>query len=291
MQSKATSLEEKNIEHQSAKQRTFLMIAIVVIGFNLRPAITSVGPLLGTIRDQIGLANWSAGTITSLPLIAFAMMSPLAPKIANRLGNVRTIFLGLFLLFGGIIVRSIPLTPTLFVGTAVIGVGIAIMNVLLPSFIKEKFPHRVGRMTSVYSTSMVVCAGIASGLSVPLAKGAGLGWELSLLSWALIVIIGIIIWMFICRQDTSNTKDELSVKPLPAGNLWKSSLSWQVTFFMGLQSLVFYVMVSWLPEMMQDFGFTVATAGWLLSYTQFISLPGTFLAPVLAEKFPNQQGI
>ncbi|HLR72207.1 MAG TPA: MFS transporter, partial [Pseudogracilibacillus sp.] len=291
MQGKAVDIERQNFENNTTGQRLFLMMAIIVIGFNLRPAITSVGPLLGTIRDEIGLANWSAGTITSLPLIAFAMMSPLAPKIANKLGNVRTILLGLFLLLGGIGIRSIPFTPTLFIGTATVGIGIAIMNVLLPAFIKEKFPHRVGRMTSVYSTSMNIFAATAAGLSVPLANGIGLGWELALLSWALITIVGIIIWLIVRKQDESIPHDELTIKTVPVGNLWKSALAWQVTFFMGLQSLLFYVIVSWLPEMMHDFGFSVATAGWLLSYVQFISLPGTFLAPVLAERYPNQQRI
>ncbi|MFD1067855.1 CynX/NimT family MFS transporter [Oceanobacillus locisalsi] len=277
----------------SSNKRMLYLFAIMVIGFNLRPAITSVGPLLGTIRDQIGLENWSAGTITSLPLIAFAVVSPLAPKFGRRLGNDQAVLLGLVLLFVGIGIRSIPYTPTLFIGTAIIGVGIAIMNVLLPAVIKEKFPHKVGQMTSVYSTSMAIFAATASGLSVPLAKNAGLGWELALLSWAVLTVVGIIVWIFVLRQD-SNSKEEqvaLSDRSYNDGNLWKSPLAWQVTLFMGLQSFIFYVIVSWLPEIMQSFGFSVSAAGWLVAYVQFIGLPSTFLAPVLAEKFSNQQGI
>lgn len=274
-------------------KRTLFLIAIVVVGFNLRPAITSVGPLLGTIRDDIGLANWSAGTITSLPLIAFALVSPIAPKIARRVGNSSAILLGLFLLFTGISIRSIPYTPTLFIGTAIVGVGIAIMNVLLPAVIKEKFPTKVGRMTSVYSTSMAIFAATASGVSVPLAKSMGLGWELSLVSWGILAIFGIIVWWFAIRNDHANQASEIDVKPtnFKDESILKSLLAWQVTFFMGMQSFVFYVMISWLPEIMHSFGFTIVTAGWLVSYAQFIGLPATFLAPVLAEKFSNQQGI
>lgn len=291
------NLNQKPIELGSEKQtrsnQILFIIAIMVAGFNLRPAITSVGPLLGTIRDQIGLENWSAGTITSLPLIAFAVTSPFAPKIARRIGNSRGILLGLILLATGIGIRSVPYTATLFIGTAIIGVGIAMMNVLLPAVIKEKFPHKVGSMTSAYSTSMAVFAATASGLSVPLAKGANLGWELALLSWGLLAIIGIIIWTVVLRKETPTIKNEINLKtdtPI-GGNLWKSTLAWQVTFFMGLQSFIFYVVVSWLPEMMQDFGFSETSAGWLVSYTQFIGLPSTFLAPILAEKYNNQQGI
>ncbi|WP_193062115.1 CynX/NimT family MFS transporter [Oceanobacillus oncorhynchi] len=280
-------------EEASSNKRMLYLIAIMVIGFNLRPAITSVGPLLGTIRDQIGLENWSAGTITSLPLIAFAIVSPLAPKLGRKLGNEGAVLLGLILLFAGIGTRSIPYTPTLFIGTAIIGVGIAVMNVLLPAVIKEKFPHKVGQMTSVYSTSMAIFAATASGLSVPLAKGAGLGWELALLSWAVLALVGIIVWIFVIRRNPAPKEEqvELSNKPFNDSNLWKSPLAWQVTLFMGLQSFIFYVMVSWLPEIMQSFGFSVSAAGWLIAYVQFVGLPSTFLAPVLAEKFSNQQGI
>ncbi|WP_080876295.1 CynX/NimT family MFS transporter [Oceanobacillus timonensis] len=277
----------------SSNKRMLYLIAIMVIGFNLRPAITSVGPLLGTIRDQIGLENWSAGTITSLPLIAFAVISPLAPRIGRRLGNDQAVMLGLILLFVGIGMRSVPYTPPLFIGTAIIGVGIAIMNVLLPAVIKEKFPHKVGQMTSVYSTSMAIFAATASGLSVPLAKNAGLGWELALLSWAVLAVVGIIVWVFVLRQDSTPKEEQiaLSNRSFNDGNLWKSPLAWQVTLFMGLQSFIFYVIVSWLPEIMQSFGFSVSAAGWLVAYVQFVGLPSTFLAPVLAEKFSNQQGI
>src|SRR5699024_2476345 len=152
------------------------------------------------IRDQIGLANWSAGMITSFPLIAFALMSPLAPKIGRRLGNMQAILLGIILLLIGIGIRSSSFVSLLFLGTAVVGIGISIMNVLLPAVIKEKFPDKVGRMTSVYSTAMVVFAATGSGVSVPLAKNMGFGWEIALLFWALLAIIGIIVWTIAIKQ-------------------------------------------------------------------------------------------
>lgn len=275
---------------KTATTKRFLLIAgIILIAFNLRPAITSVGPLLGIIRDDMGLANWSAGLITSLPLIAFAVMSLLAPKLSNKLGNERSLLIGLILLFIGIIIRSIPSTAPLFAGTTLVGLGIAICNVLLPAVIKDKFPEKVGIMTSVYSTSMVVFAATASGLSIPLAKGADLGWQTTLLCWAILAFIGIILWIYLERQSPNQSQRKF-IEPSGA-KLWRSPLAWQVTLFMGLQSFIFYVTISWLPEILHDFGFTIATAGWLLSYIQFISLPATFFAPILAGRFSNQQGI
>lgn len=279
-------------ERPSSAQRTLLLIAIVIIGFNLRPAITSVGPLLSTIRDELGLSNWSAGIIASLPLIAFAAMSTVAARFGNRFGNMTMILVGLFLLSGGTIVRTIPYTPLLFIGTAVIGVGIALMNVLLPAFLKEKFPNKVGRMTSVYSTAMSIFAAAASGLSIPLATGAGLGWELSLGSWVLLSAAGAILWIVVMKQQTLAPEDEMKVYvTTKRKGLWGSALAWQVTLFMGLQSFAFYTLITWLPEILTDYGFSPSAAGWTLSIAQFVGIPSTFIAPLLAEKFRNQSGI
>src|SRR5699024_6969438 len=121
------------------------------IAFNLRPAITSVGPLIGTIRDDVGFSNWSVAFLTSLPLIAFAIMSPLTPKLANRFTNEWALFIGLLMLVIGIGLRSISIVFFLFAGTLLIGLGIAICNVLLPGVIKEKFPLKIAVMTSVYT--------------------------------------------------------------------------------------------------------------------------------------------
>ncbi|MDY0408956.1 hypothetical protein RWD45_10830 [Virgibacillus soli] len=122
--------------------RTMLLIGIILVAFNLRPAITSVGPLIGMIRDDIGLSNWSAGLLTSLPLIAFAMMSPIIPKVGNRYTNERVLVVGMLVLLIGISIRSISFMVLIFTGTFLIGVGIAVCNVLLPGVIKEKYPKK-----------------------------------------------------------------------------------------------------------------------------------------------------
>lgn len=278
------TFKENNNENKLS--RFFLLAGILLIAFNLRPAITSVGPLMGTIRDDLGLDNWNAGLITSLPLLAFALMSPIAPKLGNRFGNERTLLLGLLILFAGISIRSIAFTPTLYIGTTLVGFGIAIGNVLLPGLIKEKYPDRVGLMTSLYSTSMVVFAATATGLSIPLAEGLGLGWQNALLSWAALAFIGLIVWSV--AMKTNPPSEEKTFFEPSATKLLKSPLAWQVTAFMGLQSFLFYVTISWLPEMLQATGLSISLAGWLLSYMQFISLPATFIAPILAGRFPNQ---
>ena len=172
-----------------------LVIGILFIAFNLRPGMTAVGPLIGTIRDDLGLANWSAGLLTSLPLVAFAIISPIVPRIGKKITNEWAMVIGLMILVVGMGVRSISVVFFLFVGTVMVGLGIAISNVLLPGIVKDKFPTKVALMTSVYSTTMGTFAAISSGLSIPFAKGLNWGWQLALFIWAVPAIIAMIIWI------------------------------------------------------------------------------------------------
>ncbi|QKY70717.1 MFS transporter [Lentibacillus sp. CBA3610] len=267
-----------------------LVIGIVVIAFNLRAAITSVGPLANVIGDDMGLASWSVGILTSLPLVAFGVMSPIAPKLGSRYSNEVVLIAGMMVLLAGILARSIPMVPFLFGGTVLIGLGIAVSNVLLPGVIKERFPNRVPLMTSVYSIAMGFVAALASGVSLPLANTAGLGWEVSLAIWALPAAAGIVIWIYFVKQRRS--ANEVSVHYVAASDvrMWKSRLAWEVAVFLGLQALLYYVIIAWLPVILQDYGASGGTAGWMLSYAQFIGLPASLL-PVVAGKLKSQSGL
>ncbi|WP_121614723.1 CynX/NimT family MFS transporter [Virgibacillus halodenitrificans] len=282
--------------HQNTKQydktyRVLLFIGIIVVAFNLRPAITSIGPLIGIIRDDVGLSNWSVGLLTSLPLIAFAIMSPIVPRLANRYTNERIMMVGLILLAIGISARSISLISLLFAGTLFVGLGIAICNVLLPGVIKDKFPAKVALMTSLYSTAMGIFAAAASGLSIPIATGMDLGWKLALLIWCLPAIIGIFIWVYLNKNNNKEQTEEINYINPSENRMWKSPLAWHVAAFMGLQSFLFYVTISWLPEILHDYGMDIAHAGWMLCMMQFIGLPASFFVPVIAGKFKSQRPI
>lgn len=265
----------------------YFITGIILVAFNLRPAITSLGPLVGMIQEDVGLAHWSAGLLMSLPLVVFAIMSPLVPKIAQRLTNEMTLSAGLLFLLIGICIRSIPMTFFLFTGTLMVGLGIAIGNVLLPAVVKEKFPTKIGLMTSIYSTSMGLIASLASGVSVPLAKGANLGWQGAQIVWAIPVVVAIIVWAAILikyKKGHSIGKSHYS----SSNGMWRTPLAWQIAIFMGFQSFLFYVTISWLPEILQARGISMGTAGWMLSFTQLIGLPASFLIPVLAARLRSQ---
>ncbi|MGO4966988.1 CynX/NimT family MFS transporter [Bacillus paralicheniformis] len=278
------------IDARRPRLNNILLIAgIIFIAFNLRPAITSVGPLISSIRSDMDLTNGMAGFLTTLPLLSFAVLSPIAPKLGQKLGNDRTLWVGLVILLIGILLRSYGEAFTLFAGTALIGVGIAISNVLLPSLIKHKFPDKAGIMTSYYTTAMSIFAALASGISIPLSHGLAWGWSASLMVWAGLAFVAILIWVPQLRyHDTGNRTVSLKTD---GQTVWRSKIAWQVTFFMGIQSFLFYCTIAWLPEILRSHGMSMSLAGWMLSLMQFASLPSTFLTPVLAGRFRNQKSI
>lgn len=281
------------LQHESTARTKstyiFLLITgIVLVAFNLRPAITSVGPLVGMIQEDVGLAHWSAGLLMSFPLLVFATMSPIVPRIANRLSNEMTLLVGLIALVIGIAIRSIPMTFFLFTGTLLIGVGIAVGNVLLPAVVKDKFPEKFGLMTSVYSTSMGLVASLASGLSVPLAKDLDLGWQGALIVWAIPAVIAILLWIYLLRFNQGAEHAGIKKAASSSKEMWLSPLAWQIAIFMGLQSFLFYVTISWLPEILQSHGLSIGTAGWLLSITQLSGIPASFFIPVIAGRYRSQ---
>jgi CP family cyanate transporter-like MFS transporter len=284
---------EDATEQRTRLYQFMLITGVILISINLRPAITTIGPLLGMIRDDVNLTNSSAGLLTSLPLIAFAVMSPFAARIGNRYTYEGAMIIGLIILLIGIGVRSISVLILLFTGTFFAGLGIAILNVLLPGLIKDKFPTRVGLMTSIYSTTMGIVAAIASGVSIPLTEIGNFGWQGSLMVWSIPAVIGIIVWTYL--QIAGNSRKIKEPNPdikyarTGDGRIWRSPLAWQIAGFMGLQSLLFYVTITWLPEILHHSGMSIEMAGWMLSFTQFIGLPASFIVPVLAEKLPSQR--
>ncbi|WP_442951626.1 CynX/NimT family MFS transporter [Paenibacillus sp. GYB003] len=260
---------------------------MVVIAANLRAPLTSVGPLVGTIRESLTLSAAWAGAITTLPLLAFALLSPFASRLARRFGMETVLFAAIGLLAAGIAVRSLAGTAALFLGTALLGLAIAVCNVLMPALVKREFPENVGMLTGVYSVSMNLCGAIASGVSVPLAAGAGLGWKGALGCWAALALIAVALWLPQLRgRSRPSASPSAGVKPT---KLWRSPLAWQVTLFMGLQSLIFYVTVAWLPAILGGRGMSAGTAGWMLSLLQFALLPFTFVVPVLAGRMKSQR--
>lgn len=266
-----------------------IIVGIIFIAANLRAPLTSVGPLVGPIRDNMHISNTSAGMITTLPLLAFAFFSPFVPRLGRKFGVELIVLISLIILTIGIFLRSLSGVTNLYIGTAVLGLAISICNVLLPSLIKREFPKRIGVMTGVYSISMTLFGAIASGISIPIAIGVGFGWQGALGIWGMLSFISILFWLPQMKHRHAQTATIHKQAVSNHVNLWRSSLAWQVTLFMGLQSTVFYVIIAWLPEILKQQGISSVQSGWLLSIMQLSLLPFTFIVPVIAGRMSNQR--
>jgi CP family cyanate transporter-like MFS transporter len=264
-----------------SRARTLLIIAIILTAANLRPTITGVGPLITAIARGTGLPIALSGLVTTLPLVAFGLISPIAPQLAQRVGIERSLFAGLGIMALGTLLRSQGSAAALLFGMALIGSGVAIANVLLPSLVKRDFPTQIGVMTGTYVTIMNVFAGLGSGLSVPFARMDHLGWRGSLLIWAVLILLGLGVWALLLGPQKHS--DEKSGR-----GFWRSSTAWQITLFMGFQSLLFYVSIAWLPTLLHDRGLSLALSGWLVFLMQMISLPATFVMPIWATRRRTQ---
>ncbi len=265
-----------------------LLLGIILVGSNLRAPITSVGPLLSSIREDLGLSNLVAGSLTTVPLLAFALFSPFASKIAKKLGTEMTIFLALLVLTIGIGTRFLPGTSFLFIGTVLVGLAIAICNVLLPGLIKNNFPLQMGLMTGIYAVFMNVFGALGSGLSVPISSIGNVGWRGSLGVWGLLSCLAIIIWAFQLNKN-QDIHSNVRKQPTKTKSIWKSSIAWKVTVFMGGQSFIFYTLMTWMPEIIQNNGYSTSESGWMLSLLQFAIIPITFIIPIIAGKLENQR--
>ncbi|MGY3704063.1 CynX/NimT family MFS transporter [Vagococcus martis] len=268
------------------KINSVLLLGIIVVAMNLRSPITSVGPLVGIISENLSLSGGQAGLITTIPLMAFAIISPIAPKLANKWTIERTIFGALMVLIVGMFLRAIPQLFFLFLGTTLLGAAIAICNVLIPGLVKKEFPDKSGLVTGIYSVSMNLTGAIASGISIPLVKKVGFDWNVALGLWSVLALIAFIFWL---PQLKRHDKGVTEIKLEENSSIWASSLAWSVTLFMGIQSFIFYVLVAWMPEMLVDKGLSTAQAGGMLSLLQMTLLPVTFIVPIIAEKRPNQK--
>ena len=241
-----------------------LLLGVLLVGANLRVAITPVGPVIGDVRHDLGLPASAASALISLPLLAFALVSPVAPALARRFGLQRTLVLALAVLAVSIVVRSLPWAPALWIGTVGLGVAIAVLNVVLPSLVKREFPDRLGQTTGLYSAVQSAAAAIAAGVAVPIAGLVASGWRLSLGVWAALAVVAVVVIVATTRGSAgpaSPAGPAVPASPRSGRSPWGSALAWQVTVFMGLQSTVFYVMITWLPSLEESRGVSAGSAG------------------------------
>lgn len=267
-----------------------VLVGVAVVAFNLRTAITVIGPLVPSIRSDIGASNVQLGLVGTVPVLAFGLCAPLAAWAGRRIGVGRSLAWSLALLGLGISLRSLGGLGWLLAGTVVLGVAITVGNVLLPSLIKDRFPDRVTQLTSGYSAMMVMAATLSAGVAVPLADRTS--WQLSAGIWAIPAFLGAVVVAIAVRLEGRITGPAVPIVTegaLTTAALYRSPLAWQSTAFMGLQSTMFYVTIAWLPDILLEKGMGEVAAGSMVSVLNLAGLVGVLAVPLFIRGRADQR--
>ncbi len=271
-------------QNASPMARFMVGASLVLIAFNLRPVFSSVSALLPEISVERGLGDIGASLLTTLPVVCLGAFSPLAPRLAQRLGTERTLLLVVLLLAFGTALRGLPSATFLFLGTAIAGACIAVGNVLLPGVVKRDFPDRTALLTGLYTMALCGGAAGAAGLTMPLKNMLDLSLGGALAIWALPVVIAALVWL---PQVLGKASAGGSSKRRVIG-LWKNRLAWQVTLFMGLQSALAYCVFGWLVPILRERGLDAVAAGGIVSVSVMVQAGACLVIPHISVRGRNQ---
>jgi MFS transporter, CP family, cyanate transporter len=277
-----------------------LVVAVAAAGLNLRTAITSLPPLFPDLQTQLHLSPAALSLLAATPVICFGVVSAFTAWLNRRYGEELILLVALVLLTAGLLLRGLLPGAMLFPGTALAASAIAVLNVLLSSMAKRRWPERAGLLVGIYLTALSAGAILSSLLSVPLYRSSGGSVRLALGVWALPAALAVLLWLPQLRYRTvgaapaaADGRDgTAAVAPARAGiKVYRYALTWQVTAFMGLQSLLYYAALSWLPTIFQDRGDSAVTAGNLLALMGVGNLATSLIVPVLAHRSRSQRAL
>jgi CP family cyanate transporter-like MFS transporter len=274
-----------------AGRRWPVVVAVVLIAFNLRPAFSSMAPVLNEIMADTGLTATGASVLTTAPVLCLGLFGPLAPWLARRIGIERTVLAMLSAILIGTALRGFATVPALMAGSLLAGAGIGVGNVLMPGLLKRDFPDRVPLMTGVYIMSLSVGAALASATTAPLRVALHGWWAGALAAWTLPAAVAIaaaaLAWAGRIGRGSAGAR-------APAGRraraLWRDPLAWQVTLFMGLQSMLAYAVFGWMAPVLRSRGDPAVTAGLVVSVSVVFQVIASLPVPILAARMRRQSG-
>lgn len=255
-----------------------LAASLVLIAFNLRPALASLAPVLPEVMCDRSLTPTGGSLLTTLPVLCLGLFAPAAPILARRWGSERAILGLLVVLAGGTALRGLGSLPALIGGAIIVGAAIGIINVLLPGLVKRDFPRQAALMTGFYTMALCGGAAAAEGATQPLKSLLGDSWAAALAIWTLPVLVVILLWLPQLPKRVAQPAAGSIRRP----NLWRDFLAWQVTLFMGLQSALAYCTFGWLVPILRDRGLDPVTAGLVVSVSVLCQVVASLLAPTIA---------
>lgn len=266
--------------------RLKFILLMVLVGLNLRPALSSLAPLLPRIAGEGELSIVTLSLLTTLPVLCLGLFAPFAPWFARKLGIERSLALALIVLSAGLALRGIPTAPLLFIGTLLVGAAIGILGTLLPALVKRELADSADLMTGVYTMALCLGGALGAGLSIPLANLLG-SWSLSLMAWAGLALSALAAWWWVMPQPAPNSEHQASSGYARA--LLSKPLAWQVMLLMGSQSSLAYIVFGWLPTLLVKQGYTENEAGWLMGGSILTQLISALAAPWLARMNRDQR--
>lgn len=268
----------------SLRHTLLTLTGVLLVAMNLRPALTSISPVLRNIGDVLQLSVAQQGILTTLPVLFLGISAPLAPLSARRMGMERTVLLAVLLLAAALAVRPFSGTAGLFIGTAIAGGCIGVMGVLLPGIVKRDFPQATSVTTGLYTAIMCLGAALAAGATEPLRLAFNDNWSPALAFWCLPALIAGLVWW-----GQLGEAHKPAARPQAPRSLLTDPLAWQVTLYMGLQSSLAYAVFGWLPTILQDRGLTPVEAGLALSTSIMSQIVTAIAAPWLATRMRDER--
>ncbi|MEE8825680.1 putative transporter YycB [Lentilactobacillus sunkii] len=263
-------------------------LLIFLVGANMRTAITIIPPILTNIQNTFSLPEWFLGSLTTIPLICFGILSPTVTYFIKRFGILSVTVVDLLLLTVGNFIRVYSFT-SLLVGTILIGGGIAMLNVLAPTLVSYLFPMKIGTYTGMYVFALSLSSSISAGFSAVVSHF--ITWQIMIQFVSVIPVITIVVALMLRRYGRKKPAVKETANPLNPKvqvSVWKRPLAWALGGFMGLQSLLFYSILTWLPPILMASGINQNTAGYLLGLLQLVALPISFVVPRIISSVAKQ---
>jgi MFS transporter, CP family, cyanate transporter len=284
-------------EHgEGRRPPALLLVAVLLVGVNLRGALAAVSPVLPALRADLGLPPSLVSLVTTLPVLCFAAAAPAAAWLGRRTGAGVAVLWSLLLLAVATAARVLGGSAVLLAGTVVIGLAMTVGNVLLPPVVKGRFGAAAGRVTGLYTAALAAGAALTAALTAPIAQLWG--WRVGLAGWAVLALVAAGVWRAATRPAGAAGRAQAAAPVVPDGapaagpSVWRHPVAWAVGLLLAVQTMLYYAATTWLPTVLVDrLHVGVPTGAAAASLFQLVGIVGALLVPALVGRRRGQVGL
>ena len=268
-----------------------VIVSIFFVALNMRPAVTGIGPLFNVLLESLHVSNTKMSFLTSIPVFCMGLFAPFAVPLQRKLGTKTAITLLLIIIALANGLRFFKESYGLLVVTSfAAGFAIALIGPMLNAYIKKKFPTRFTTVVGIYSFGIGTGATLSAALTVTFYNHFHESWTMALGSWAVLAMIALVIWLLTIQKDQDELSETDVLNKNDARNPWKNVRAWTILIYFGLQTSLFFSMMSWLVPMIQDKGYSLVAASSMLTFMSIVQMIGNITVPILMEKWANRMG-